>query len=251
MGGDSDLPVINVTVDLEQDGSISQEITDESGSFSYTLRSDNRFIMSAAKTDRSKASRSVDVSDIVAMRKHILVIERLATVPAMIAADANEDDSIDVADIVAMQKVILAKSDSFSTDDQGNAQPVWRILDAEVVNNATIENVFGGILDGSDEIVYNDLSGDITDANFMAIKLGDANQDWSPDSSEAQTTLGARDELQVSDIIRLNVPQTHADGSITIDVDAQATQGLVGMQFGLNWDSQIPVSYTHLTLPTV
>ena len=174
------------------------------------------------------------------MRKHILVIERLATVPAMIAADANEDDSIDVADIVAMQKVILAKSDSFSTDDQGNAQPVWRIVDAEVVNNATTENVFDGILDGADEIVYNDLSSDITDANFVAIKLGDANQDWSPDSSEAQqTTLGARDTLQVSDIIRLNAPQTHADGSITIDVHAQATQGLVGMQFGLNWDRQI------------
>ena len=74
-----------------------------------------------------------------------------------------------------------------------------------MVNNATTENVFDGILDGADEIVYNDLSSDITDANFVAIKLGDANQDWSPDSSEAQqTTLGARDTLQVSDIIRLN-----------------------------------------------
>ena len=239
MGGESDLPVINVTVDLEQNGSTSQEITDETGAFGYTLTDTSEIILRAEKADRSKPSRSVDVSDIVAMRKHILVIERLATVPAMIAADANEDDSIDVADIVAMQKVILAKSDSFSTDDQGNAQPVWRIVDAEVVNNATTENVFDGILDGADEIVYNDLSSDITDANFVAIKLGDANQDWSPDSSEAQTTLGARDTLQVSDIIRLNAPQTHADGSITIDVHAQATQGLVGMQFGLNWDRQI------------
>ena len=205
MGGESDLPVINVTVDLEQNGSTSQEITDETGAFGYTLTDTSEIILRAEKADRSKPSRSVDVSDIVAMRKHILVIERLATVPAMIAADANEDDSIDVADIVAMQKVILAKSDSFSTDDQGNAQPVWRIVDAEVVNNATTENVFDGILDGADEIVYNDLSSDITDANFVAIKLGDANQDWSPDSSEAQqTTLGARDTLQVSDIIRLN-----------------------------------------------
>ena len=127
-----------------------------------------------------QTSRGVDVSDIVAMRKHILVIERFENARKMIAADANEDDSIDVADIVAMQKVILAKSDSFSTDDQGNAHPVWRIVDAEVVNNATTENVFDGSpLDGADEIVYNDLSSDITDANFVAIKLGDANQDWT------------------------------------------------------------------------
>ena len=123
MGGDSDLPVINVTVELEQNGSTSQEITDETGAFGYTLTDTSEIILRAEKADRSKPSRSVDVSDIVAMRKHILVIERLATVPAMIAADANEDDSIDVADIVAMQKVILAKSDSLSTDDKGNAQP--------------------------------------------------------------------------------------------------------------------------------
>ena len=104
--------MINVTVDLEQNGSTSQEITDETGAFGYTLTDTSEIILRAEKADRSKPSRSVDVSDIVAMRKHILVIERLATVPAMIAADANEDDSIDVADIVAMQKVILAKSDS-------------------------------------------------------------------------------------------------------------------------------------------
>ena len=61
-------------------------------------------------------------------------------------------------------QVILAKSDNYSTDDQGNAQPVWRILDAEVVNNATTENVFGGILDGAMRS-FNDLSSDITDAN--------------------------------------------------------------------------------------
>ena len=150
MGGESDLPVINVTVDLEQNGSTSQEITDETGAFGYTLTDTSEIILRAEKAHRrARPSRSVDVSDIVAMRKHILVIERLATVPAMIAADANEDDSIDVADIVAMQKVILAKSDSFSTDDQGNAQAVWRIVDAEVVNNATTENVFDGILDGA------------------------------------------------------------------------------------------------------
>ena len=239
MGGDSDLPVINVTVDLEQNGSTNKEMTDETGAFGYTLTDTSEIILRAEIADRSKPSRSVDVSDIVAMRKHILARERLASVSAMIAADATRDDSIDVTDIVAMRKVILARSDSFSVDGDGNAQPVWRILDAEVVNNATTENVFGGILDGADEIVYNDLSSDITDANFVAVKLGDANQDWSPDSSEAQTTLGARDALQVSDIIRLNAPQTHADGSITIDVHAQATQGLVGMQFGLNWDGQV------------
>ena len=239
VGVDSSTPLINVSVVFEQGDQYIEQLTDANGAFSYTNESASPVTLNASKFDRSKANRSVDVSDIVAMRKHILVIERLATVPAMIAADANEDDSIDVADIVAMQKVILAKSDSFSTDDQGNAQPVWRILDAQVVNNATTENVFVGILDGANEIVYNDLSSDITDANFVAIKLGDANQDWSPDSSEAQTTLGAREELQVSGIIRLNAPQTHADGSITIDVHGQATQGLVGMQFGLNWDSQI------------
>ena len=218
---------------------MSHETTDETGAFGYTLTDTSEIILVAEKTDRSSASRSVDVSDIVAIRKHILLIERLSTAPAMIAADATRDDSIDVADIMALQKVILAKSDSFSTDDQGNAQSVWRILEAAVANKATTENVFNGILDGADEIVYNDLSNDISDAHFMAIKLGDANQDWSPDSREAQGALGARERSRVSDIIRLSEPQTQADGSITIHVHPQATQGMVGVQFGLAWDGQV------------
>ena len=61
---------------------------------------------------RARPSRSVDVSDIVAMRKHILVDRTTCNARKMIAADTNEDDSIDVADIVAMRKVILAKSDT-------------------------------------------------------------------------------------------------------------------------------------------
>ena len=139
MGDESNLPVSGVTVTLNQDGSDNDTLTDVSGDYSFTLTSGSGIELSANLAHgEGKASRGVDVADIVAMRKHILVIERLATVPAMIAADANEDDSIDVADIVAMQKVILAKSDSFSTDDQGNAQPVWRIVDAEVVNLSLI-----------------------------------------------------------------------------------------------------------------
>ena len=49
MGGDSDLPVINVTVDLEQNGSTSQEITDETGAFGYTLTDTSEIILRAEK----------------------------------------------------------------------------------------------------------------------------------------------------------------------------------------------------------
>ena len=94
-----------------------------------------------------------------------------------------------------------------------------------------------GILDGADVIVYNDLSSDITDANFVAIKLGMPIR-TEPDSSEAQQTLGARTRYRFR-YHSIECPSNHADGSITIDVHAQATQGLVGMQFGLNWDRQI------------
>ena len=45
MGGESDLPVINVTVDLEQNGSTSQEITDETGAFGYTLTDTSEIIL--------------------------------------------------------------------------------------------------------------------------------------------------------------------------------------------------------------
>ena len=120
----------------------------------------------------------------------------------------NRDDQINVTDIVSMQKVILYMTDSYSNDDQGNALPVWRILDASVVANLSTDKdaanyVFSGMLDGAEKISFSTLSGDISDADFVAIKLGDAQLNWIPDGNESQQTLGSRDELEISEMIQL------------------------------------------------
>ena len=167
MGGDSDLPVINVTVDLEQNGSTNKEMTDETGAFGYTLTDTSEIILRAEIADRSKPSRSVDVSDIVAMRKHILARERLASVSAMIAADATRDDSIDVTlwpcERSFLQGVTvsqwmgwecptgMAHSGCRSGEQRDHGERLW--WDPG----------------GADEIVYNDLSSDI-----MTIRGGQA-----------------------------------------------------------------------------
>jgi hypothetical protein len=162
----------------------------------------------------------------------------------MIAADVNRDDQINVTDIVSMQKVILYMTDSYSSDDQGNALPVWRILDASVVANLSTDKdaanyVFNGNLAGAEEIQYNTLGGDISDANFVAIKLGDAQLNWTPDGNESQQTLGSRDEVEISEMIQLGRARTQADGRIAVDVYAESTEGLIGMQYELKWDEQV------------
>ena len=233
-----------MSVVLEQGDQSSEQLTDANGAFSYTLESDSPVTLSASKEDRSKANRAVDVSDIGDIIKHIKSVSNLDGALSMIAADVNRDDQINVTDIVSMQKVILYMTDSYSNDDQGNALPVWRILDASVVANLSTDKdaanyVFNGNLAGAEEIQYNTLGGDISDANFVAIKLGDAQLNWTPDGNESQQTLGSRDEVEISEMIQLGRARTQADGRIAVDVYAESTEGLIGMQYELKWDEQV------------
>jgi len=67
--------------------------------------------LSVSKDKPSEANKGVDVSDILVLRKHILLMELLDDPLNLIAADVNRDNYIDVSDIVSMRKVILSMTD--------------------------------------------------------------------------------------------------------------------------------------------
>ena len=120
VGDESSLPVSGVTVTLNQDGSDNDTLTDASGDYSFTLTSGSGIELSANLAHgEGKASRGVDVADIVEMRKHILARVRFENARKMVAADTNRDASVDVADLVEIRKVILARTDYFSEDEVG------------------------------------------------------------------------------------------------------------------------------------
>ena len=76
------------------------------------------------------------------------------------------------------------------------------------------------------------LSSDFSDLDFAAIKLGDVNGDWTDPNA---TTLSGRDGMESAGLMRLSARQATSDGSVSIDLHADGVEGLLGMQFGLNW----------------
>jgi hypothetical protein len=176
----------------------------------------------------------VDVADIVEMRKHILARVRFENARKMVAADTNRDASVDVADIVAMRKVILARTDYFSEDGDGNKEPFWRFVDVDFVG-LSADAAFDQV-ESFEKIGFGSLSSDLSELDFAAIKLGDVNGDWTDPNA---TTLSGRDGMESAGLMRLSAPQATSDGSVSIDLHADGMEGLLGLQFGLNWDGQV------------
>ena len=158
-----------------------------------------------------KASRGVDVADIVEMRKHILARVRFENARKMVAADTNRDASVDVADIVAMRKVILARTDYFSEDGDGNKEAFWRFVDVDFVG-LLADGAFDQV-ESFEKMGFGSLSSDFSDLDF-AIKLGDVNGDWMASNA---TTLSGRDGMESAGPCDL-----HAMASISMPKDCWA-----------------------------
>jgi hypothetical protein len=235
VGDESSLPVSGVTVTLNQDGSDNDILTDASGDYSFTLTSGSGIKLSANLAHgEGKANQGVDVADIVEMRKHILSRVRFENARKMVAADTNRDASVDVADIVAMRKVILARTDYFSEDGDGNKEPFWRFVDVDFVGLSA--DVAFNQVESFEKIGFGSLSGDLSELDFAAIKLGDVNGDWTDPN---WATLSGRASTGIGGLIRLSAPEETGDRSLSIDLYADEIEGFLGMQFGLNWDRRV------------
>jgi len=84
-----------------------------------------------------------------------------------------------------------------------------------------------------EKIGFGSLSSDLSELDFAAIKLGDVNGDWTDPNA---TTLSGRDAMESAGLMRLSAPQATSDGSVSMDLHADGMEGLLGLQFGLNWD---------------
>ena len=235
MGAANNLPVSGVTVTLNQDGSESHTMSDVNGKYSFNLASGAGIELTAGRAHgEGKASTGVDVADIVAMRKHILARVRFENAREMLSADTNRDASVDVADIVAMRKVILARTDYFSEDSGGNKESCWRFVDGDYLS-VEVDNAFSE-LPKYESIIFSSLESDVSGADFTGIKLGDVNGDWYDANS---TTLFSRNTMNSRGLLSLSAARVSYDGTVSVDLNANTSEELLGMQFKLNWDGQV------------
>jgi len=108
----------------------------------------------------------VSTFDLIVITRHILNVQLLDSPYKMIAADVNNDKKITTLDLIRLRRLILALDLSFTNNTS------WRFVRADYVFPVPTNPWFEAFPE-----VYNvnDLPGEIGNASFIAVKIGDIN----------------------------------------------------------------------------
>ena len=160
---ETDQPLANADVQLNgtTDGAMT---TATDGAFAFPdVAPNGDYSVTPHRDDHP--TNGVTALDLVLITRHILNLDPLDTPYQLIAADANRSETVTALDVVAIRRVILHLDANFPNNTS------WRFVDADydfVSANPLAESY-------PEVRSYNDLDADVTDANFVAVKIGDVN----------------------------------------------------------------------------
>ena len=196
---ENDLAVESVIIDLN--GGAQSTNTDANGFYSFADLTEGLDYSAVPSLDENPLA-GVSTFDIVLLTQHILGIQNLDSPYKLIAADANNSGSISTLDIVDIRKLILGINTNFTNNTS------FRFVDADYI----FENEENPFLEGFPELVnINNLNTD-SEANFIAIKIGDLNGSFNPldflanqerDKSKTMRIATKNQQVKAGDLVQL------------------------------------------------
>ena len=214
--------IAEVNIDLN-DGAAGVTTTSATGHYEFPdiPTGDNYVVNPYLNTDHANG---VSTFDLVQITKHILELDPIDSPYDLIAADANRSGNISTLDIVEIRKLILGIIPEF----QNNTS--WRFVDA-AFQFPNPENPFDSSF--PEYCSFNGLMDEISDVNFVGIKIGDVNG-----SATTNFTNGdSEDRLGGSDVIFKTMERkVAAEEHFSVMVRAQDFKEILGFQFSLEFD---------------
>ncbi len=174
-------------------------------------------------------SQGVSTFDLVLITQHILGTEPLTSPFQMLAADANNDQEITVQDLIAIRRLILGYDEAFPNNTG------YRFVDANFIfpiNNNPWATSFPEVVN------VNNLSGNVFDADFIGLMVGDVNGDGLDNlvnGTAGRPRLGAKDII-VEDLYLL------AGQAQTVTLMPGEVSELKGLQGTLTFDNSIRIT---------
>ncbi len=138
--------------------------TDENGFYSLSLPGNNDYTIAPIRDDI--LINGVSTFDRLLIEKHINNETPITSPYKLIAADINRSGDITNQDIIDIEEAILGITAAFPNNTS------WRFVDAEFAF-ANPQDPFAQVF--PEVININSLNGDITDLDFIAVKIGDIN----------------------------------------------------------------------------
>lgn len=165
----------------------------------------------------------VTTYDMVLIRKHILNIQNLDSPYKLIAADVNNSGTVTTSDLVQIKKLILHIDDEFSNNTSWRFVPkVYEFPDS--TNPGQPMEV----------ITINNLSGDIIDADFIGIKIGDVNNSVNPNN------LFISDDRKNVEKVFFDIDNFEISRGEVCEIGFKIANlhEIAGFQFSLNFDQE-------------
>jgi hypothetical protein len=158
----------------------------------------------------------VTTFDIVKISKHILNVEALNSPYKMIAADANRSGSVTTLDLIQIRKLVL----NIITEFPNNTS--WRFVAADYDFPESTNPWYETFPELINE---NNLVGDVLDADFVGVKIGDVN-------GSAQANALASDDRTLNGIFHLNAEDIDmkTGNTYTVAVTAENLNTIEGFQ---------------------
>ncbi|MBK8547374.1 MAG: T9SS type A sorting domain-containing protein [Saprospiraceae bacterium] len=194
--------------------------TDENGLFTFnSMPESNSYKLVSEKNQ--DYSNGVSTLDLVLVQRHILNIATLPSPYKVIAADINNDKKINTIDLVELRKLILGVYTELP------ANKSWRFVDKTFV---FADNTHPWPF--NEYIMVNDYNGNAFDKNFMAVKIGDVNNDAKVNFTSKDTDTRNKKALKLI----AQDADYKANEKVFVDITADNYSEIFGSQFTLEFD---------------
>jgi len=160
----------------------------------------------------------VSTLDLVMIQRHILGIQKLDSPYKLIAADANDDTKVTASDLTDLRKLILGITNELPKNASWRFPVTAQTMDAE--------NPFPFV----ERIAISQINANMTDQNFVAVKIGDVNGNVS--TNITNPVVEARSN---SNVVLTVAEQTLTAGEVVeILVTSANFSEVAGYQFTMN-----------------
>ncbi|MBT8229375.1 MAG: T9SS type A sorting domain-containing protein [Bacteroidia bacterium] len=219
--------VENIEVSLQKmsNAQMNYHYTDEEGEFAFgdMLAHDNYTIRPSLDVDYLNG---VSTLDLILIQRHILGIESLDSPYKLIAADVNSNADISAIDLIELRKLILGIYEELPQNSS------WRFVDkSQQFTDPHHPWPF------KEDISINDLSGDMMNNDFVAVKIGDVNGSLILNQKDNNITSRSDEKIELSyDILELT---KNSEFLIPFYLDTE--KEVNGIQFGLQFFDEVEI----------